>query len=567
MSHVASSPSRGGARPLGPSPGSAPKAPPHHVTPPAVVAHPRIAVARLAGHLVLRSTALLAVATGAYVGLEIASFHTAYPQGVSAEQFLLFQDNPAVRMMQGVPTALNTAGGFTMWDAGWIIQLLLAAWAILATTRLLRGEEDVERTDLLLAGPLRATHATGVVLGVLLAAILVIGAAVSTTMSVMDGDASAAALTGICVAGVTATFMATAAVASQLVDVRRRAASLAAMVVAAAYVIRIVGSSSDSRLWLRWLSPLGWLDVLAPYSDADLRVLVPVVLTPLALMGLAILLRRRRDTGGAVFAVRASRRSRLRGLGSPLAFAWRSNRGVLLAWALGLAAYSMVTGALIVTMIDWLAGDQSYQRLMSELGFDLALTTPGFLAMMASVMAVAVAMQVGWRLGATWAEEESGRADAMLSRAVSRIRWLAGHAGLALAGGAALLVVVAVCIWLGVVASGSDQVSLGDSFKAVLNFLPVIVLVCGVAVASYGLVPRLTVPASVSFAVISYLLTVLGAALKWPDWVLDLSPFTHVALVPAQPWAATSGIVMTVLGLSLAVLGLLAFRRRDLVNA
>jgi putative exporter of polyketide antibiotics len=37
--------------------------------------------------------------------------------------------------------------------------------------------------------------------------------------------------------------------------------------------------------------------------------------------------------------------------------------------------------------------------------------------------------------------------------------------------------------------------------------------------------------------------------------------------VPAVPWAATSGIVMACLGLLLATVGLVAFRRRDLVGS
>ena len=65
----------------------------------------------------------------------------------------MFEDNPAVRMISGAPHALDIAGGFAVWDAGWIWQLILAVWAILTTTRFLRGEEDLDRSDLVLAGP------------------------------------------------------------------------------------------------------------------------------------------------------------------------------------------------------------------------------------------------------------------------------------------------------------------------------------------------------------------------------------------------------------------------------
>jgi ABC-2 type transport system permease protein len=94
-----------------------------------------------------------------------------------------------------------------------------------------------------------------------------------------------------------------------------------------------------------------------------------------------------------------------------------------------------------------------------------------------------------------------------------------------------------------------------------------VVLIGGLAVFSFGLFPRLTVAIPVTVTVVGYVVTLLGPALSWPAWVLNLSPFTHLAWVPAVPWAATSGIVMTCLGLVLLGIGLLAFNRRDVVGS
>ena len=555
-------PRRRGSRPERPAPASS--GPPTSRA--AASARPRRTLVRLSARIVRRSTLLLAVAGAAYVALEVVSYRTAYPNGVSALQFALFQDNPAVRMMQGVPAALETAGGFMAWDGGWIIQLILAVWAILTATRLLRGEEDQGRADLLLAGPVRATQATGISLTVLAAAGLVVAAALTASLLASGAGWSGSVLFGLGLAGVTLTFMGIAAVASQLVDVRRRAAAVAAGVLAATYVLRMVGNSTDPRSWVRWWTPLGWMDELEPYGSPDLRALLPMLVVPALLCVLAVALRARRDTGGALLSRESGRKPRLRMLGSPMAFAWRSNRAVLLGWVLGLGFYSAVMGALIATMIDWLAGDQSYQQIMASLGFDAALSTLGFLAMIASMMGVAVALQVAWRVGAARAEEESGRAEALLARAVSRLRWLWGHALLALLGGLVLLVTTGTALWLGVVASGSDDITWVDSMKSVLNTVPVVVLIGGLAVATFGLFPRLTVAVPVTATVVGYVLVLLGPALKWPAWVLNLSPFTHLAWVPMVPWAATAGIVMTCIGALLLVIGLLAFRRRDLVG-
>lgn len=528
---------------------------------------PRRTVLALYARLTRRGALLLSLGVAAYLGLEVASYSTAYPNGVPPEQFTMFQDNPAVRMMQGVPTALDSAGGFTVWDGGWILQLLVAVWALLTTSRLLRGEEDVERTDLVLAGPIRATRATALSLVVVAAASLLIGLAATATMLVSGTGLQGSALLGLGLAGVTATFAAVAAVTSQLVNVRRRAAALAAGVLGVAYVLRMVGNSTDARSWVRWTSPLGWMDELKPYGDPDLRALVPMLVVPVLLSALAVALRARRDIGAGLLAAEAGREPHLRLLGSPLAFAWRSNRAVLLGWVIGLGVYAAVMGSLISTMIEWLAKDESYQKIMADLGLDQALTTLGFLALIGAMFGVAVALQVAWRMGAARGEEEAGRAESMLSRPVSRLRWLGGHALLSLLGGALLLAVTGTALWLGVAASGSDEISWDNAMRSVLNALPVVILIGGLAVLTFGLLPRLTVAIPVTVTVVGYIVTLLGPALSWPAWVLNLSPFTHLALVPSVPWAATSGIIMTCAGLAFLGLGLFAFNRRDVIGS
>jgi ABC-2 type transport system permease protein len=527
---------------------------------------PRRTVAQLWIRLTRRGALLMAVAIAGYVALEVASYGAAYPNGVSPVQFEMFTDNPVSRIMQGVPVGLDTAGGFTLWDGGWFMQLLVCVWALLTTTRLLRGEEDAERSDLVLAGPVRARYHTASALAVVFGSAVLIGAAAGSALALSGQGFRGAALFGVGLAGVAATFAGVAAVMCQLVDVRRRAAGFTAITLALAYVLRMFANSTDTRLWARWTSPLAWMDALAPYGDANLLAVVPFVLVPLLLAGVAVALRSRRDLGGALLMTDTAREPHLHLLTSPAAFAWRSNRAVLVAWAVGLAVLAAVEGALVTTMIDWLAKDQDYQRLFEQLGYDQALTTQGFVAMMAQMFGLAVVLYVVWRLGAARAEEEAGRAEAMLSRPVSRLRWLGGHAVLAVLGGVVLLVLTGAAFWLGCVASGSDDVSFGESMRSMINCLPVLLLVGGFTVLTFGVLPRLTVALPVTLTVVGYVVTLLGPPLSWPSWLLDLSPFTHLAWVPMAPWAATSGIVMTAAGLALCGIGLLAFRRRDVVG-
>jgi ABC-2 type transport system permease protein len=529
-------------------------------------ARPQRAATGLYARLVRRSTVLLAAAMAAYVAMEIASYNSAYPNGVSPVQFELFADNPAVRMMNGIPYGLDSAGGFAYWDAGWLWELLLGIWALLVTTRFLRGEEDGDRADLLLSMPVRASRLTGLVVFVVMAAGAVIALATTASLLAFGQDLIGSLLLGIGLAGFTALFAASAAVVSQLVEVRRRAAAFTAALLGLAYVLRMIGNSSDSWAWVRWTTPFGWMEELQVYGDPQPIALVPLLVVPGVLAWLAVLLRSRRDTGGALLSGDPDRPPRTRMLGSPMAFAWRSNQAVLLGWVIGLALYSAVMGALVTTMIDWISGDEGYQRIMSQMGLDEALTIKGFIAMIGIIMGLGVALQVSWRIGAVRAEEESGRLEAVLARPVGRLRWLGGHVLLAGLAAILLLALIGWAMWFGALLAGSDDITAPDTIRALVNTLPVVLLIGGVAVLTFGLLPRLTVAVPVSLSMIGLVLYMLGPALQWPQWVLNLSPFTHLALVPAEPWAWVAGLVMALIGVVLCGLGLLAFQRRDLAT-
>jgi ABC-2 type transport system permease protein len=467
-------------------------------------------------------------------------------------------------MMNGVPRALETAGGFTVWDGGWMMQVIIAVWAVLTTSRLLRGEEDLDRTDLVLAAPLRATAATAVVVSVLVTESAMVGVAAGVTMGLTGQAWTGSLLFGLGIGAVGATFVAATAVVSQLVDVRRRVAGLGTALLGLAYLLRMVGNSADSRTWVRWATPLGWMDQLQPFGADAALALVPMLVIPAALGVLAIRLRAVRDTGAALLAPESSGRSHLRLLSSPLAFAWRSNQATLLGWAVGLAAVAAIMGALVTTMIDWIAQDEGYQKIMASVGLEAALTVDGFIAVMAFVFGLAVAVHVVFRIGSARAEEETSRLEAILARPVSRLRWLGGHVLLAGLGAVLLTVVVGVATWAGALVAGSGDLDLANALEASLNTLPVVVLMGGLTVGIYGVVPRLTVSVPLALSVGTFVLYLLGPALKWPDWVLNLSPFTHLAMVPQQTWASTAALVMCGIGVALGAAGAMAFRHRDL---
>ena len=56
----------------------------------------------------------------------------------------------------------------------------------------------------------------------------------------------------------------------------------------------------------------------------------------------------------------------------------------------------------------------------------------------------------------------------------------------------------------------------------------------------------------------------LAESLRWPAWVLSLSPYQHLQAVPYESVNWTGAVGLTLIAVVLAVIGLIGFQRRDL---
>jgi ABC-2 type transport system permease protein len=110
--------------------------------------------------------------------------------------------------------------------------------------------------------------------------------------------------------------------------------------------------------------------------------------------------------------------------------------------------------------------------------------------------------------------------------------------------------------------NSNDAGRLPELLGSSLAFVPAVWVLVGAAVGLFGLVPR-AAPAAWGLLGASFLVGLLGPLLSLPDWVMDLSPFTHVPLVPAADLTVTPLIVLTAVAAALVAVGLAGFRRRD----
>ena len=357
-------------------------------------------------------------------------------------------------------------------------------------------------------------------------------------------------------------FAGVGALASQLAPTGRGAIGLGAGVLGAALLARMVADTASGWSWLRWATPLGWSEELRPFADPRPLVLVLHCGSAVLLLLVAGRIALRRDVGAGLFAAHDSREPRLGLLSSPEALAVRMLRGGFLAWLAGIAAYALILGVVSDSVASALS--DTLQQQLEKLGATSPATPSGFLGFAFLFFVLAISLFGPFQLGAVREEEAELRLETLLAHPVSRRRWLAGRLAIAAAGASVLSLTAGVFAWLGAASAGAD-VSFVRLLEAGLNCLPLAFLFLGLGALAYAVVPRAGVATAYALVAVSFMWETVGGLLSAPGWLLDVSPFHQVSLVPAEPFAVTSAVVMVATGLAAAVAATALFRRRDLV--
>jgi len=474
-----------------------------------------------------------------------------------------FGNDASVKLFYGQPYDLLHAGGYVAWRVGGFGAIFAAAWGLLAAVRALRTEEDAGRWELLLAGAVRRRSAYLAVLAAIGGGWLVLWLGLwlgCTAGGLAAGGSAYLALAALTPALV---FAGVGALVSQIAPTRRLALELGMVVLALAFLLRTIADTSSGAEWLRWLTPLGWSEQLRAFADPRPLVLVLPVAVGAALLTLAGAIALRRDVGSGLIASHDRRAPRLRLLDSPTAQALRLERGSLLGWFVGVGTFAAIVGVLSTTF-EGARLSRSIREELARYGVQ-ALTPTGILGLYFLFFVLAISLFACAQVVAARREEAGQQLETLLSLPVGRRRWLAGRLALATGGAVALALAAALLSWIGARSQGAD-VSLADMLGAGANCLPATLLFLGLSTLALGAWPRATSGIAYGLVSVAFVWQLFGAALGAPAWLLGVSPFHHVGLVPAQDFKALAAAIMVALAAAALLAAFALFERRDLTG-
>ena len=508
------------------------------------------------------ATAVMLVLMAFVVRVGLTTFDSAGgAKGMTAFMDLL--RNPAMNALYGRATSLATAGAFVVWRMGMYLALGAALWAGLAATRLTRSAEDDGTWDLLVIGVTGRRPA-------LKTAIIVVaeggvGAGAVTFLGLMSGSQSVTGSTlfGAALAGVAWFGGAIGLLCAQLFAPRRSCSQIALVSVGLMFLLRMLADGSLANGWLRWLTPFGWLENVDSFGHRSWAWTLPLLIVPALAIAAALWIQGRRDIGGALWVHPDRSRAHVMLLASPWRFAWRERRSSLVAWAVGLAAIGVVVGYLTDALVSFSRSNPAYARLLNQWGYGSMITVKGFVAEVGVMMALALSFLVVTLLTMVSADNLQGRLEVPFATGTGRVKWLSANLAATSLGLLVVALASAVAMWAGAEFSGSS-VALSVTLKGMLNSVSVAPLIVGVAATFVVWLPRFAFTAMAALLSLCYVISMLGPILHWPTWLLDVSPFHFLHLVPSEApnWGATT--MFFLIGAALTTVASIGFARGDL---
>ncbi len=540
------------------------------MTAPTAQLRPRTVVTRETMRRSLRSGLLWGVVFGVYVALQAYGYASAYKTAAQRETLARSFSSGGLTALMGPGHQLQNVAGYTAWKSLAVLTIIGAVWGMLTATKLLRGEEDAGRWELLLSGqttPRRATAQALLALSAALAAMFAVTAVITVAVgrgSTTDWPVGSALFFAVSVVCGAAMFLAAGALASQLATTRRQAASFTGGLFGVCFAIRAVADAARGVGWLRWASPLGWVETLQPFANPRPLALLPIAALTVFLSWLAIQLAGRRDIGTGTLRDRADGRANVRLLTGPIGLTVRLVRPSVIGWLTAVAAEALLIGSVTKQAVKSLQDTSGAGQALIRLGGSGA-QAKSYLAISFLIVAVLVMAVATGQITAARHEESSGHLDHFLVRPVSRTTWLAGKLVVAVAVVIGSGLTAGVFSWLGT-AANQTGISVTSLLGAGLNTIPPALCLVGIGTLTLGLWPRAA--SAVMYAVIawSFLVELLAGIVGSSRWLLDTSLLHQMTAAPARAPDLTSAAVLVAVGALAAVTGGVALSRRDLAG-
>jgi len=286
-----------------------------------------------------------------------------------------------------------------------------------------------------------------------------------------------------------------------------------------------------------------------------------------------------RDLGQGFIPAKPGRATAARSLLSPFGLSWRLLRKPVIIWLIVIlmtgASYGTVIGDIgkyVSNMPQYLElvglppeviealSDEQMTELTDEYSATIAEYFGVFITGMMTLIALIPVLIFALKLRS---EEKDGRVEHVISRAVSKKKYLLGFIGIAFV--MSVLLQVATVVGLYGVASTAEKnpFTFDGLLTSYLIQLPAMWVMMGVAVMLVGYLPKLCGVVWGYYGLVCFI-TFMGGMDVLPKWFTAVSPMSHIPKVPQEELTVLPLIVLTGIAVVMVTAGVIKYRERDM---
>jgi len=444
------------------------------------------------------------------------------------------------------------------------VAIAVAAMNFFLVTRHTRDDEENGRAEVIRSLPtgrlatLNATMITALIVNSLLAVGTGLGIAVQGIEAM---DFAGSMLYGAALGAVGLFFAAAAAVFSQLSVSSRGAIVYSFSTLFVIYMIRAAGDIGNETLSL--ISPLGLVQRSKLFVENNCLPVIVVIAEAIAVAAAAYVLNAVRDIDRGFITAGPGRKEASVLLRSSSGLAVRLLRNSIIGWIIILFALSASYGAILAD-IDAFVSESDFYRMVIGVSDDYTILEM-FTATANIIGAIVALVPMLIITLKPRSEEKEGRAEGILARSVSRIKYIAGYTAPAFAASVLFQLATAFGLYASSAAVLDEPISLAYLLRANLVFLPAQWVMIGIAVFLTGLLPKITGAIWAYFA-FSFFTEFIGRMLNIPEWLSKTTPFGYTPQLPVDEIDPAALVALIGIAAVLTISGFVLFKRRDVTT-
>ncbi|WP_079473944.1 ABC transporter permease [Marinococcus halophilus] len=330
-------------------------------------------------------------------------------------------------------------------------------------------------------------------------------------------------------------------------------------------LLYIVRAGTDvSNVNLSMFNPLGWTYLTYPFTENNWLPLLLALLFSAIIVILALTLEGNRDMGAGYLPEREGRESANKSLLSVRGLFIKINKGVVISWLVAFVIMGVAYGSIYGDMQTFLESNEVVKQMFSRSGVSIEESFTGTIMMvlvsLVSILPIALVNKL-------FSEESRLHLTQLSATKVSRSEFYWTSVGLAIF--ASLVGILLAAGSLGgtaiIVMGDSSTMEVLDFLVAGYNFLPAVLFFTGLAGLALGWAPKLGKVIYIYLGY-SFLLNYFGGFLDLPEWLAKTAIQSWVPQMPMENFDASIFLTITVISITLLVIGYLGYSRRDMIE-